>query len=187
MQYYVDIDVLEDPEFNRNVLMNALFSKFHKGLVKSGYQGSIAVSFPEYRLKPMTLGKILRLHGSDAALAAFMRENWLTGMFDHVRCSSIQNAPATCGFVQVKRKQSKSNVERLRARFAKRHSVSEEEAKQVIPFEAQKRLALPFVSIRSQSTDQRFNLFIQQTKVEKNELGDFNGYGLSQTATVPWF
>jgi len=52
----------------------------------------------------------------------------------------------------------------------------------------QKLLKEPFIRLKSTSTNQRYLLFIQQGKVVEEPItGDFNTYGLSKNATVPWF
>ena len=68
-----------------------------------------------------------------------------------------------------------------------RDRVDEETAAQQIPNEAERRLALPYLRIKSSSSDQQFLLFIQQRPEVHQQTGDFNSYGLSSTATIPWF
>ncbi|CRI67085.1 conserved hypothetical protein [Thiocapsa sp. KS1] len=50
------------------------------------------------------------------------------------------------------------------------------------------RLSLPWIEVRSTSTGQHFRLFIDQ-KVRPGPPvpGRFSPYGLSATATLPWF
>jgi CRISPR-associated endonuclease Csy4 len=190
MQFYVEIRILPDPEFAQNTLMNALYSKLHRALVQNKSL-QIGVGFPGYQLAEggrkdrCTLGNILRLHGSQFDLEAFQATDWLRGMRDHVEVSSIYPVTKVSGYIVYKRKQAASNVERLRRRYIKRHSVSTEAAEQHLPDSIEERLNLPFVSLKSQSTGESFRLFIEQIKTEAGQAGEFNRYGLSKTATVP--
>ena len=70
----------------------------------------------------------------------------------------------------------------------RRHDLDAQDAHQRIPDEAARFVNLPFVQLRSTSTSQTFRLFIEHGPGQSNPIaGDFNAYGLSQVATVPWF
>ena len=169
MDHYLDIRLLPDPEFPAPILMNALFAKLHRALVAQSTT-DIGISFPG--ATPSHLGGVMRLHGSAARLDI----------------GAISPVPDAAGHCQVRRVQSKSSAERLRRRYLKRHpEVDEETAAQQIPNEAERRLALPYLRIKSSSSDQQFLLFIQQRPEVHQQTGDFNSYGLSSTATIPWF
>ncbi len=173
MDHYLDIRLLPDPEFPAPILMNALFAKLHRALVAQSTT-DIGISFPG--ATPSHLGGVMRLHGSAARLDT------------HMDIGAISPVPDAAGHCQVRRVQSKSSAERLRRRYLKRHpEVDEETAAQQIPNEAERRLALPYLRIKSSSSDQQFLLFIQQRPEVHQQTGDFNSYGLSSTATIPWF
>jgi len=186
MDYYLDINILEDPEFTKSILMNALFSKLHRALVEVS-QHDIGVSFPNATKK--SLGDTLRLHGSQSRLEELEALPWRRGLGDFTSVTKVTHIPSTNEFCLVKRVHVQSNVDRLRRRAMKRHDLSYEEAVERIPKEAEKQLALPFVRIKSKSTgDQQFPLFIQQTiTTSKSEETNFSKYGLSATSTLPWF
>jgi len=117
-----------------------------------------------------------------------MKHNWLNGMSDHIHVTGIQPIPRPEGYRRVQRVQVKSSPERLRRRYMRRHQVDEQSARQAIPDTARKSLALPYVRIDSQSTGQRFQLFIKHGSIEDRPTeGLFNHYGLSVDATIPWF
>ncbi|MGV2442369.1 type I-F CRISPR-associated endoribonuclease Cas6/Csy4, partial [Bacillus atrophaeus ATCC 9372] len=83
---------------------------------------------------------------------------------------------------------AQSSPERLRRRFAKRHQLSEAEARERIPDSAAQMLKLPYLQLRSHSTGQHFRLFLQLGAAQEHPIaGTFNSYGLSQSATLPWF
>lgn len=184
MDHYIDIRLLPDLEFLPTVLMNALFSKFHRALVKQG-TGEIAVSFPKASKKP---GECLRLHGKRDALARFMEYNWLQGMRDHIAITEVQRAPDSCTYRIIRRAQAKSNAERLRRRSIKKGWLTPEQAVEQIPLKNERRLSLPFLQLKSGSSEQHFRLFIDQSQeLSEPQMGTFSSYGLSATGTVPWF
>ena len=117
-----------------------------------------------------------------------MELNWLKGMRDHIEVSEIQLVPQDTQYCIVQRVQAKSNPERLRRRLIARKGINEAAAKEAIPDDAAEKLSLPFVEITSQSTGQKFRLFVKHSIVKTQSLtGSFNAYGLSATATIPWF
>ncbi len=186
MNHYLDIEVLPDPEFPPHQLMDALYAKLHRALVHLGTT-DIAVSFPRVDESIPTLGKLLRLHGSEAVLAQLMGEPWLVGMRDHIQVKGVAEVPSGTSHRQVRRVQSKSSPERIRRRQMRRHGWTEEEAMARIPETAGKKLRLPFVSLGSRSTGHKFHLFIEHLPVTTPVNGSFNAYGLSSEATIPWF
>ncbi len=187
MDNYVDIDVQPDPEFPAHQLIEALYAKLHRALVAHN-STRIGVSFPGFGLKGPHLGTRLRLHGELAALSALLASDWLAGMRDHVTLTQPNRVPATATHCVVRRVQVKSSPERLRRRLMRRHNLDAQESLQRIPDEAARLVDLPFVQLRSASTGQSFRLFIEHGPVQANPIpGDFNAYGLSQQATIPWF
>ena len=59
------------------------------------------------------------------------------------------------------------------------------EAYRLIPDSKAQRLSLPYITLDSSSTGQRFLLFIDQHAVTQAISGEFNSYGLSNSATLP--
>ena len=187
MDHYIDITLLPDPEFPATMLMSALFSKLHRGLVDYGGR-DIGVSFPEVAQSKRALGKQLRLHGSKESLERLMGVRWTQAMHDHVNVSPIRPVPAEALHCIVRRVQAKSSPERLRRRLMARKSISAEAALSAIPDSAAKLLDLPYVEIASRSTSQRFKLFIEHLEPQPVPIrGEFGSYGLAADATVPWF
>lgn len=187
MDAYVEITLRPDPEFGTQVLLDALMNKLHRGLAQAAIH-AIGISFPAYRKKPRTLGDRLRLHGHSPLLAEFMASPWLSGMADHLHVSDVRPVPADAQFRIVRRVQPKTSVARLRRRYLRRHHVSEEEARQRISNSVESAVSLPFVTLHSATTAQRFALFIEQGPItHQSTPGTFSTYGLSPQATVPWF
>ena len=185
--HYIDITVVPDPETSVPQLFGALYGRLHLALVERG-AGDIGVSFPRYSTTPRSLGDLLRLHGSEAALHALIRDDWLKGVRDHVRLSKPTAVPAGALHRAVCRRQFKTSVERLRRRRMKRKNESAAEATAAIPDTVERRPTLPFVHLRSHSTGQPFCLFVSWGPLLDGPVpGDFNRYGLGGKATVPWF
>jgi len=167
--------------------MNALFAKLHRAL--AGMQSrTIGVSFPRFEDAPRGLGDILRLHGTATDLERLAATNWMTAMDGLVHASPIRPVPPHARHRGVRRVQAKSNPERLRRRYMKRHRVGPEEARKAIPDHTAETLQLPYLQLHSHSTGQRFPLFIRHEPIQETpKVGEFNTYGLSKTATIPWF
>lgn len=184
MNFYQDIRVLEDPEFSEAMLMAALFAKLHRALGAYG-EGDIGVSFPQ---AAKTLGNTIRLHGSQQALSAIAATSWLKGLRDYTECSDILAVPEKVAYRTVSRVQVKSSAERLRRRSVKKGWLTEEQARLQILDANEQRTSLPFIVLKSLSTEQMFHLFIRQGELQTQPTtGKFSSYGLSATATVPWF
>lgn len=186
MDRYLDIRILPDPEFPTQQLMNALFAKLHRCLARLESK-DLGVSFPEVNEDAPHLGRVLRLHASDDGFAKVMRENWLIGMRDHVQIGEVSELPEAVGNCLVRRVQAKSNPDRIRRRQMKRHGWSEEEARSKISDGVGRLLKLPFLTVESHSTGHRFRLFLRHEPLNAAAAGTFNAYGLSASATVPWF
>lgn len=187
MSDYLDIRLRPNPEFTTPMLMSALFSKLHRNLAQNDHM-QIGVSFPEYNADKPSLGNCLRLHGDETTLKQLMALNWLNGMQDHIKLARIQSTPTTAEHRVVRRVQAKSSAERLRRRTRKHRGLDETQALAQIPDSKEQRLNLPYVSIQSRSTGQRFRLFIEHGAIQSAPSpGYFNSYGLSQEASIPWF
>ncbi len=187
MTHYLEIRLLPDPEFPPTVLMNALFSKLHRVLAQTESH-RIGISFPDVRVQPPSLGERLRVHGKLTDLERFLSVDWLAGMRDHSTVRGPSTVPTDATYRIVRRVQAKSNIERLVRRRVKRHGVSTDMARSALSASAAKRLDLPFVTIASHSTGQHFRLFIDHHPSTRGAVeGLFSYYGLSPTATIPWF
>lgn len=187
LTHYLDIHLRPDPEFAASHLLAALYAKLHRALVQLGAD-QLAVGFPGYAHKPLGLGQVLRILGSADDLSKLMALPWLTGMSDHVQVSPMAPVPAGVPHRRLSRVQAKSSPERLRRRQMKRHGLTQQQARERIPDSAAQTLKLPFLPVRSASTGQAFLLFLHLGPASETVVkGTFNAYGLSATATIPWF
>lgn len=187
LTHYLDIHLQPDPEFPASQLLAALYAKLHRALVQL-HSEDLAVSFPGYADKPLGLGQTLRVLGPAERLRQLMALPWLRGMADHVQVNAPTAVPADAVHRKLSRVQAKSNPERLRRRHMKRHGLTAEQARERIPDSAAVSLNLPFLPVRSASTGQAFLLFLRLEPPHPAPVdGGFNAYGLSPTATTPWF
>ncbi|GAA3532670.1 type I-F CRISPR-associated endoribonuclease Cas6/Csy4 [Zobellella aerophila] len=183
MDHYLDIRVLPDPEFSQSDLLNAVFAKLHRQLGQKT-QGKVGVSFPRFEKR---LGDVLRLHGSRHDLEVLLTDNWLQGLKDYTQSTALQAVPELVQYRTVSRVQAKSAHNKRKRSIAKGW-LSEAEAWQQIPEGQQKRLTLPFVQLRSLSNGNRLRVYIEHGPLlDKPSDGVFSAYGLSRTATIPWF
>lgn len=188
MSHYIDIHLRSDPDLAPHQLLSGLYARLHQALVRTASQ-SIGVSFPRYDNQLPTLGTTLRLHGSQPELDGLMQLPWLHGVVDLLQVAEVRPVPYGAMHRVVSRVQAQSNAQRLRRRAIKRHDWDDATAKAKIPDSAEQRLNLPFLTLGSRSTGQAsFPLFVRHGPLlPAPVLGVFNYYGLSQTATVPWF
>lgn len=182
MDHYQQFVILPDPEFTEIMLLNALVAKLHRALHDYS-KGDIGISFPK---AGNTLGNILRLHGSQAALNALSTQVWFKGMRDHCDISDIQPVPTVSQWLLVKRKQPNLTNAKMR-RLIQRNAITEEQAELLMADKTKRKLPLPFIQLKSISTGESFRLHIEQQVVNSPVNGSFNRYGLSQQATVPLF
>jgi CRISPR-associated endonuclease Csy4 len=187
LSHYIELRLRPDLEVAPTQLLAALYTRLHRALAAQGMT-SIAVSFPDYSAERYTLGERLRLHGSEAELQAWATGEWLGSVRDHINATPLLPVPANAQHRTLRRVQVKSSPERLRRRLMKRHSLTAQQASERIPDSLARTTPLPYVQLASTSTAQQFRLFLALgAEQEPVQTGDFNAYGLSTTATVPWF
>ena len=184
MDHYLDIRLQpEEPEVSESFLLNALFAKLHLRLGQLA-SGAIGISFP---LHSRRLGPLVRLHGTSSDLASLMAEDWLQGLKGYCDCSDATTVPADAGYRTVRRVQAKS-VHNKRQRSVRKGWLSEAEAVERITDNQQRELKLPFVQLKSRSSGQVMRIYIEHGPLQATPVaGTFSAYGLSATATIPWF
>jgi CRISPR-associated endonuclease Csy4 len=113
-------------------------------------------------------------------------------MVDLLEVRGLSSTPATDQHRVVRRVQVQSSPERVKRRLVKRlmmrEGIAEDQAVARVVVKPAEFLQFPFVTLQSSSTRQHFRLFISHEPVQQNAVvGTFSAYGLSTTATVPWF
>lgn len=188
LSHYLDLQLHPDPETTPTQLLAALYTRLHRTLAAAPTTPGIAVGFPGYDANRHTLGECLRLYASEAALQPWAAGAWLGSLRDHVSMTVPMPVPAHAAHRTLRRVQVKSSPERLRRRLMKRHNISEAQARERIPDSVGRVTDLPYLQLASTSTGQQFKLFLELGAVRQQpEVGSFNAYGLSVTATAPWF
>lgn len=196
MKHYVEITLLPTDDIGHYFLWSKIYQQLHLALVEftGGQGGSIGFSFPEYSANQPRLGCKLRVFAdTESQLVQFNAQKWLERLSDYCHISSIRAVPEQTQFAVFSRKQCLNNPERLARRRAKRKGETFEQALSHFAGFDGEISSLPFVALESLSTvpsaeaNHRFKLFIAQQLVAKPQDGSFNCYGLSQSATIPWF
>lgn len=200
MQAYQEITLLPSEEIPCNFLWGKLYQQLHLALVEnqqvttadkeanSKDRSDYGVSFPNFDLNQNALGHKLRVFApSREKLEQLDLQRWLSRLIDYCRVSKIEGVPPETEHVHFVRRQFKSNIERLARRRMKRKGESYQDAMDYFGRLEKSKTRLPFIYLDSLSGGQRFPLFIEMIRTGAFSKGSFNTYGLSKTATVPWF
>ncbi len=183
MEYYLDIKIVPDEEVPIYFIRNKIYSKLHKALftLKST---EIGVSFPRYKVM---LGDIIRLHGTESKLAELQSLDWLGGLKGYCDISSIQAIPEKMAYRNISRIQSNMTEAKLR-RLIKRGSISEEKTQAYKAKMFQQGMDNPYLELESGSNGHKHRRYLQFGELSSQPVkGEFDQFGLSKTATVPWF
>lgn len=202
MKHYIDITILPSDDIGVHFLWSKLMMQVHLALVEiqdSNKQVPIAVSFPNYRMntdKPGFLGNKLRLFSVNKAdLERLDIHKWLSRLTDYLHIKNIADVPVDVHlFENFNRRQKSGNFEKLLRRRLKRAekngNETPEQARQFFNGYAMKKddKALPFIKMKSLTSDHEFNMSIIRKTVEPNNtLVMFNTYGFSSQSSLPKF
>jgi CRISPR-associated endonuclease Csy4 len=195
MKSYQEITLIEQPEIPLNAIWEKLFIQMHLALVESkDPEGNAvaALSFPDYRQlskdNAFPLGAKLRVFAKNSDdLQSLNLDKHLNRLKDYCHWTSIKDVPSVEKYAVFNRLNLHSNVERLARRRAKRKGGSIEEALKHFEGFKEQRSDLPFINLRSLSKGESFKIFIERELKDTPMEGVFSCYGLSKTATVPWF
>lgn len=183
MNSYINIFLLPDPEFRETILMNAIYTKLHKAMYDLR-SITIGISFPKYNA---TLGNILRIHGDKSILTDLQGLNWIGGMNGYCKVSQIASVPSVVKYRTVSRVQTTMSQSKLN-RLLKRGSITEDEVKNYKAKMFTKGLDNPFVELVSGSNGNKHRRYIEFGELLDAPVpGEFDHFGLSKTATIPWF
>ncbi|SFK97851.1 CRISPR-associated protein, Csy4 family [Nitrosomonas aestuarii] len=183
MNHYIDISILPDPEFPATVLMNSLYSKFHKVLYEL-HATTIGVSFPRHQL---TLGNLLRVHGNRSLLYSIQQFNWIGAMSGYCKISEVSPVPTDTKFRTVSRKQTNMSNAKLN-RLIKRGTITEQQVKNYKAKMFSKGMDIPYLELQSASNGHKHRRYIEFGELlDEPVQGQFDQFGLSKSATVPWF
>ncbi|NOQ13423.1 MAG: type I-F CRISPR-associated endoribonuclease Cas6/Csy4 [Methyloprofundus sp.] len=183
MNHYIDILIKPDEEMRENLLLNKVYAKFHKALFIL-QANDLAVSFPQYKI---ILGKKLRIHGTESKLAELQASEWLGGLSGYCDVSAIQAVPDEVLYRTISRKQPNMSVAKLR-RLQGRDSIKQAEIKGYQAKMFEQGLDNPYLELESTSNGHKHRRYLVFGKLSKeSSAGKFDFFGLSKTASIPWF
>jgi len=183
MNYYLDIQIQPDAEMRENVLLNKVYTKFHKALFTL-QSDDIGVSFPEYKIK---LGLMMRINAKENRLAQLQQLNWLGGLSGYCKVSAIQAIPDKVNYRTVSRIQPNMSSAKLQ-RLIKRGTIAENEIKHYKAKLFQQGLDNPYLEIESVSNGYNYRRYIAFGELTDAAInGQFDCFGLSKTVRIPWF
>lgn len=197
MKYYQEITLIDQAEISLYFIWSKLYTQLHIALAEikdTNNKVDLGVSFPQYLFEKndknskVNLGKKLRLFAqNEADLKKLDLKKWLDRLTDYVHITSIREVPENIkGYAIYKRKQVKTNAERLARHRVKRGDIGFDEAlarySNVVT-----TMDLPFIQMKSLTSDQVFKLFIEKKNAEQSESQVFSTYGLSSESSVPEF
>ena len=199
MKYYIDITLLPDAETNLGFLWHKIYQQIHIALAENQTkQGNsdIAISFIGYGSRQFPLGDQLRLLAANQQrLINLDVQTWLSRLTDCCHIKTMQQVP---GKVERHARFSREPVKSLHKKAKRRADHLNKSLDEVMAFlvaeeNFKEKSTSPFITLESQSTSNnnskkhRFPLFIKKTLFDEPQNGTFDCYGLSKTATVPWF
>ena len=200
MKFYQEITLIDQAEISPYFIWSKLYTQLHIGLAEikdANEKVNIGISFPKYiyeqgdetQKSKVHLGNKLRIFAeTQADLEKLNISKWLERLTDYLHITSIREVPEAkiSGYATYSRKQVKTNAERLARHRVKRGDIGFDEAlarySNVV-----KTTDLPYIQMKSLTSDKSFKLFIEKKLTDKSETQVFSTYGLSSVSTVPEF
>ncbi|MDH1856916.1 type I-F CRISPR-associated endoribonuclease Cas6/Csy4 [Acinetobacter junii] len=200
MNYYIEVTLMENDQFSPYELWSQLYPQLHLALVEAknaDNKVNIGFSFPQYRFHQDKgvgfIGTKLRLFAeSEADLKKLDIRRWLERLEDYVHVTSIREVPNDIkNYAIYKRKQVKTNAQRLARHRVKRGDIGFDEAlarySNLVTTTNFPYIEMKSLSTSDQQSEKRFKLFIEKQPAEKTETQVFSTYGLSSVSSVPEF
>jgi CRISPR-associated endonuclease Csy4 len=183
MDSYIDIRIKPDAEMRQNVLLNKVYTKLHKTLWELKTR-DIGVSFPEWEV---LLGRVIRIHATSHRIEELQTRQWLGGLSGYCDVSEIQVVPQQTKYRKVSRIRTNMSQSKLK-RLLKRGSISASEAKTYRAKMFASGLDNPYLELESNSNRHKHRRYLHFGElVNQPSEGEFDSFGLSKTATIPWF
>ncbi|RTE45000.1 type I-F CRISPR-associated endoribonuclease Cas6/Csy4 [Acinetobacter junii] len=204
MKFYQEITLIDQAEISPYFIWSKLYTQLHIALAEikdDSDKVGIGASFPQYIFEEkvenqkarINLGNKLRLFAeSEADLKKLDIRKWLERLEDYVHITSIREVPSDIkGYAIYKRKQVKTNAQRLARHRIKRGDIGFDEAlarySNVVTTTNMPYIEMKSLSTSDQQSEKRFKLFIEKQSAEKSETQVFSTYGLSSVSSVPEF
>lgn len=195
MKYYIELTLMDNPDFNLYTLWSKLYTQLHLAFVEqkdSQEKTPYGISFPRYRLNQDKgvgfLGDKLRIFAHSAQeLEQLNLNQWLARLNDYVHITAPRETPHNVSYGIYSRAVPKDSVEKRILHQAQRRNISITEASTHFKDHVYTPLIEPFISLKSLSGQHIFKLHIKKTLTDEASMGKFGTYGLSKTVTVPEF
>ena len=197
MTYYIELTLIDSPDFSTYQLWSKLYQQLHLAFVEQKDVQDLTpygVSFPQYRFNVDknlgSLGAKLRIFASSKdQLETLNLAHYLKQLLDYVHITSVREVPkhSITGFACYYRARPKNSIEQRILHQAKRRNISVEEAVKHFEGYAAKSIDLPFIGLNSASSAAKFKLIIGKVVHQQANIGKFGTYGLSREHTVPEF
>ncbi|OBU17878.1 type I-F CRISPR-associated endoribonuclease Cas6/Csy4 [Photobacterium aquimaris] len=183
MDSYIDIQLKPNAEMRETELSCKVFTKFHKALVKLN-TNQIGISFPQAHVK---LGRLFRIHGEASLLNDLEGLAWLESLGGCCRVGAVIAVPEQVQYRNISAKKSNMSNAKLR-RLIKRGNLDQDGIKRYKVKMLSQGFEQPYLDLFSSSTGQIYRKFFDFSDLMNDPVeGVFDSYGLSKTATVPWF
>lgn len=196
MKYYIEVTLMKNDDFSPYELWSRIYTQLHIAFAEikdANNKVNIGLSFPQYRFNAEKgigfLGEKIRLFAeTQADLEKLNIQKWLEHLTDYLHITSVREVPEAkiSGYAIYSRKQVKTNAERLARHRVKRGDIGFDEAlarySNVVT-----TTDLPYIQMKSLTSDKSFKLFIEKKPATKSETLVFSTYGLSSVSTVPEF
>lgn len=207
MKYYQEITLIGQSEIPLHFILSKVYVQIHLALVEMQDENGIVpigVSFPEYLSSRREMGvlnksddgnrkiglgtKVRLFSETEDVLKQLDLSKWLAFLTDYVHSTGIREIPLhkITGYANFKRKHIKGSLQNLSKRYAKRNSLSIEEAEKHFN-KVKDSSNLPYLQLKSLSEHHPFRLVISKVKCESLINEGFGTYGLSSVSTVPEF
>ena len=183
MNCYIDIHLKPDAELKEADLSAKVYAKFHKALVTLN-TNKIAISFPKVKHK---LGLLYRLHGSETLLNDLQKLNWIGPLQGYCKISDITPIPKQVSYRIISVKRSNMSKAKLN-RLIERGTIDKTGEKRYKIKMLSQGFDNPYLDLLSSSSGEVYRKFFEFSDIVNSPVdGMFDTYGLSKTATVPWF
>lgn len=204
MQYYIEINLLPDPDIDLGFLWSKVYMQLHLALVENKRDDDrcdFGVSFPSYlqnsQKQIRSLGRRLRVFArSEQALADLRLPDFLMRLQDYVHVKSIKPVELkdVKSYAFFSRLNPKGSPESLARRRAERLNIPYAEALAFFQDETRKQsdhkpYLYPSVRMKSLGTNGEYGIVVVKTESKDGLVfgNGFSTYGLSSDSSVPIF
>ncbi|MBF7683165.1 type I-F CRISPR-associated endoribonuclease Cas6/Csy4 [Acinetobacter sp. B5B] len=203
MNYYIELTLMDGPEFLWFELWSKLYTQLHIAFTEHKNEQEkvpFGLSFPQYRLnekkKIWLLGAKVRIFAqTENELYQLNLGKWLERLTDYVHITQIRKVPKDkiTGYSNYYRINRKMDLEKRIKHQAIRRNISISEAQQHFKQYIEQLNQVPYINLKSLSAQRKYNidqfyqLHIGKSIVTEPKIGGFGTYGLSRSCTVPEF